>query len=111
MYGKSDVTLPRRVVCLTAAHVEICYALGAGVPGTVRRPHEARDKPRIGGFSSFRVDRILELEPDLILAFSDPQADVSAELIRAGRTVLCTNQRSMDEILQAISIVGAVLGL
>ena len=116
MYGKSDVSLPRRVVCLTAEHVEICYALGAGdrvvgVPGTAERPPEARDKPRVGGFTSFRVDRILGLEPDLILAFSDLQADVSAELIRAGMTVLCTNQRSMDEILQAISIVGGVLGL
>ena len=116
MYGKSDVSLPRRIVCLTAEHVEICYALGAGdrvvgVPGTAHRPPEARDKPRVGGFTSFRVDRILGLEPDLILAFSDLQADVSAELIRAGMTVLCTNQRSMDEILQAISIVGGVLGV
>ena len=116
MYGKSDVSLPRRVVCLTAEHVEICYALGAGdrvvgVPGTADRPPEARDKPRVGGFTSFRVDRILGLEPDLILAFSDLQAEVSAELIRAGMTVLCTNQRSMDEILQAISIVGGVLGV
>jgi len=116
MYGKSDVSLPRRVVCLTAEHVEICYALGAGdrvvgVPGTADRPPEARDKPRVGGFTSFRVDRILGLEPDLILAFSDLQAEVSAELIRAGITVLCTNQRSMDEILQAISIVGGVLGV
>jgi iron complex transport system substrate-binding protein len=116
MYGKSDVSLPRRVVCLTAEHVEICYALGAGdrvvgVPGTADRPPEARDKPRVGGFTSFRVDRILGLQPDLILAFSDLQAEVSAELIRAGMTVLCTNQRSMDEILQAISIVGGVLGL
>ena len=116
MYGKSDVSLPRRIVCLTAEHVEICYALGAGdrvvgVPGTAGRPPEARDKPRVGGFTSFRVDRILGLEPDLILAFSDLQAGVSAELIRAGITVLCTNQRSMDEILQAISIVGGVLGL
>lgn len=116
MYGKSDVSLPHRIVCLTAEHVEICYALGAGdrvvgVPGTADRPPEARDKPRVGGFTSFRVDRILGLEPDLILAFSDLQADVSAELIRAGMTVLCTNQRSMDEILQAISIVGGVLGV
>ena len=116
MYGKSPVEFPRRIVCLTAEHVEICYALGAGdrvvgVPGTADRPLEARDKPKVGGFTTFRVDRILGLEPDLILAFSDLQAEVSAELIRAGMTVLCTNQRSMDEILQAISLVGGVLGL
>ena len=116
MYGKSDVPLPRRVVCLTAEHVEICYALGAGdrvvgVPGTAHRPAEAREKTKVGGFTSFRVDRILGLEPDLVLAFSDLQAEVSAELIRSGATVLCTNQRSVDEILQTISIVGGVLGL
>ena len=89
MYGKSDVPLPRRIVCLTAEHVEICYALGAGdrvvgVPGTVQRPAEAREKTKVGGFTSFRVDRILGLEPDLVLAFSDLQAEVSAELIRSG---------------------------
>ena len=64
MYGKSPVTLPQRIVCLSAEHVEICYALGAGervvgVPGTAHRPPEARDKPRVGGFTTFRVDRIL----------------------------------------------------
>src|SRR5499426_3586130 len=107
MYGKSEALLPSRIVCLTSEHVEICYALGAGervvgVPGTAHRPVEARDKPRVGGFTTFRIDRILALEPDLVLAFSDLQADVSAELIRAGVTVLCTNQRSVDEILEAI---------
>ncbi|HKW91336.1 MAG TPA: ABC transporter substrate-binding protein [Methylomirabilota bacterium] len=115
MYGKAPVEFPRRIVCLTAEHVEICYALGAGdrvvgVPGTAWRPAEARDKPKIGGFTSFRVDRIRELEPDLVLAFSDLQADVSAELIRAGLTVFCTNQRSMEEIMRAILAVGGVLG-
>lgn len=115
MYGKSPVTFPRRIVCLSAEHVEICYALGAGervvgVPGTAHRPPEARDKPRVGGFTTFRVDRILALEPDLVLAFSDLQADVAAELIRAGLPVLCTNPRSIDEILQSILMVGGLLG-
>ena len=55
-----------------------------GVPGTAHRPPEARDKPKVGGFTTFRADRILELEPDLVLAFSDLQAEISAELIRAG---------------------------
>ncbi len=115
MYGKSPASFPRRIVCLTAEHVEICYALGAGdrvvgVPGTARRPAEARDKPRVGGFTTFRVDRIQELEPDLVLAFSDLQADVSAELIRAGLSVFCTNQRSVDEVMQTILAVGGVLG-
>lgn len=116
MYGKSHAEFPRRIVCLTAEHVEICYALGAGgrvvgVPGTAHRPAEARDKPKIGGFTSFRSDRILELEPDLVLAFSDLQAEISADLIKAGVAVFCTNQRSVDEILQTILMVGGVLGL
>jgi iron complex transport system substrate-binding protein len=116
MYGKAATDFPRRVVCLTPEHVEICYALGAGervvgVPGTVRRPPEARDKPRIGGFTTFRVDRILGLDPDLVLAFSDLQADIAGELIRAGLPVFCTNQRSLDDILETVLMVGGVLGL
>src|SRR5215510_5668055 len=102
MYGKGDAGFPGRIVCLSAEHVEICYALGAGdrvvgVPGTALRPPEARGKSKVGGFTSFRVDRILALEPDLVLAFSDLQADVSAELIRRGVPVLCTNQRSVED--------------
>src|SRR5260370_3382460 len=113
MYGKSPVTFPQRIVCLSAEHVEICYALGAGdrvvgVPGTAHRPPQARDKPKVGGFTTFKADRILALEPDLILAFSDLQADISAELIRAGLPVFCTKPRSMDEILHSI-LMGAGL--
>ena len=95
--------------------MEICYALGAGdrvvgVPGTARRPPEAGDKPKVGGFTSFRVDRILDLEPELVLAFSDLQADVTAELIRAGVPVFCTNPRSVDEVMQSILMVGGLIG-
>jgi iron complex transport system substrate-binding protein len=116
MYGTSAGRFPQRIVCLSAEHVEICYALGAGdrvvgVPGTARRPPEARDKPAVGGFTTFRVDRIVELAPDLVLAFSDRQADVAAELIRRGLTVLCSNQRSVAEILDTVLLVGGALGL
>jgi iron complex transport system substrate-binding protein len=116
MYGKGDTGFPQRIVCLSSEHVEICYALGAGervvgVPGTAQRPPEAREKPKIGGFTSFRSDKIAALEPDLVLAFSDLQADISAELIRAGLPVFCSNPRSMDEILATILMVGGILGL
>ena len=116
MYGKSAAEFPGRIVCLSTEHVEICYALGAGdrvvgVPGTAERPPEARDKPRVGGFTSFRIDRIVQLEPELVLAFSDLQAGVTADLLRAGLPVLCTNQRSVDDIFQTILMVGGALGL
>ena len=115
MYGKSDTGFPARIVCLSAEHVEICYALGAGervvgVPGTAHRPPEARDKPRVGGFTSFRADKIRQLEPDLVLAFSDLQADISAELIRAGLPLFCSNPRSVDDVLGTILMVGGLLG-
>ena len=115
MYGKSAAEFPRRVVCLTPEHVEICYALGAGervvgIPGTVRRPSEARDKPKVGGFTTFRTDRILALEPDLVLAFSDLQADLVAELVRRGLPVVTFNQRSVDEIFQMIRMLGGLVG-
>ena len=102
-------------MCLTAETAEIAYAVGAGdrvvgVPGTVKRPPEAREKARIGGFTTFRVDKILALEPDLVLAFSDLQADVVRDLIAAGVAVLCTNQRSFDEVLGAILLIGGALG-
>jgi iron complex transport system substrate-binding protein len=115
MYGKAGVEFPQRVVCLTAETAEIAYMVGAGervvgVPGTARRPEAVRERARVGGFTTFRLDRILALEPDLVLAFSDLQRDVVGELIAAGVAVLCTNQRSVDEILQTILLVGGALG-
>lgn len=115
MYGRTAAEFPQRIVCLTAETAEIAYRLGAGdrvvgVPGTARRPEAVRDKARVGGFTTFRVDRILALEPDLVLAFSDLQREVVGELIGAGVTVLCTNQRSLDDVLRAILLVGGALG-
>ena len=116
MYGKTGIDFPRRVVCLTAETAEIAYLVGAGdrvvgVPGTARRPDAAREKAKVGGFTTFKVDKIVALEPDLVLAFSDLQRDVVGELIAAGATVLCTNQRSFDDVLRAILLIGGALGL
>jgi iron complex transport system substrate-binding protein len=115
VYGTPPSRFPQRVVCLTAETTEIAFAVGAGdrvvgVPGTAWRPPEARERARVGGFTSFRIDRILALEPDLVLAFSDLQADVARDLIRAGVPVLATNQRSVAEVLGTILVIGGALG-
>ena len=115
MYGESAVEFPRRLVCLTAETAEIAFLLGAGdrvigVPGTARRPEAAREKARVGGFTTFKLDRIVALEPDLVLAFSDLQRDVVRDLIGAGVAVLCTNQRSFDDVLRTILVIGGALG-
>src|SRR5213083_3779770 len=115
MYGKSPVEFPRRIVCLTAETTEIAFMVGAGdrvvgVPGTARRPEAARERARVGGFTTFKLDRILALEPDLVLAFSDLQREIVRDLIGAGVSVLCTNQRALDDVLRAILLIGGALG-
>ncbi len=115
MYGTPTAPYPERIVCLSAETSEVAFALGAGdrvvgVPGTAHRPPEAREKPRVGGFTTFRLDRILALQPDLVLAFSDLQADVVRDLVRAGIPVLALNQRSLAGIYRAILLIGGVLG-
>ncbi len=108
---------PQRIVCLTEETTETLYLLGegdrvVGVSGYTVRPPEARKKPKVSAFINAKFDRILALNPDLVLTFSDLQADIAAELIRRGVTVLAFNQRSVSEILNMIltlsSIVGAV---
>src|SRR5438094_2962325 len=115
MYGTSRAEFPRRIVCLTAETAEIALLLGAGervvgVPGTARRPEAALEKARVGGFTTFKLERILALEPDLVLAFSYLQRDVVRDLIGAGVAVLCTNQRSFDDVLNAMLLIGGALG-
>ncbi len=106
---------PRRVVCLTAETTEIAFAVGAGdrvvgVSGYAVRPPEARKKPRVAAFSTAHVDRILALKPDLVLGFSDLQAEIARDLVKAGVSVLITNQRTLDETYRAIYQVAAALG-
>jgi iron complex transport system substrate-binding protein len=106
---------PRRIVCLTEETTETLYRLGlgdrvVGVSGYTVRPPEAREKPRVSAFLNARFDRIAALEPDLVLAFSDLQADIAAELIRRGHNVVAFNQRSVAEILQMIHVLGGIVG-
>ena len=106
---------PRRIVCLTEETTETLYLLGqgdriAGVSGYTVRPPEARLKPKISAFINAKFDKIVALEPDLVFAFSDLQADLVAELIRRGLPVVTFNQRSIDEILQMIRMLGGLVG-
>ncbi len=115
MYGKVGAEFPQRIVCLTAETAEIVALLGAGervvgVPGTARHPPEVREKAKVGGFTTFRVDKILALEPELVLAFSDLQGGVVKELIESGVPVFATNQRSFDDILRTVLMIGGLIG-
>jgi iron complex transport system substrate-binding protein len=106
---------PRRIICLTEETTETLYLLGeqdriVGVSGYTVRPPEARLKPKVSAFINARFDKILALEPDLVFAFSDLQADIAAELIRRGVNVFTFNQRSVTEILEMILTVGRIVG-
>ena len=107
---------PQRIVCLTDETTETLYLLGeewriVGISGFTVRPARARrEKPRVSAFTSARIRRILELAPDLVLGFSDRQADIAAELIRAGLNVHVFNQRSVAQILGMIRALGGMIG-
>jgi iron complex transport system substrate-binding protein len=107
---------PRRIVCLTEETVETLYLLGeqdriVGVSGyAVRPPRVRREKPRVSAFISADIPKILALEPDLVLGFSDLQADISAALIRAGIAIHVFNQRDVAGILAMIRTLGALVG-
>jgi len=106
---------PNRIVCLTEETTEALYLLGqqdriVGVSGYTVRPPEARQKPKVSAFISAKFDKIETLRPDLVLAFSDLQADVAAELVRRGIAVVTFNQRSVEEILQMIRMLGGLVG-
>ena len=107
---------PERIVCLTEESTETLYLLGeerriAGISGyTVRPPRARREKPRVSAFLSARQDKILELRPDLVIGFSDLQADIARDLTKAGLNVLIFNQRSVQEILDMILALASLVG-
>ena len=106
---------PSRIVCLTEETTETLYLLGqgdriVGVSGYTVRPPEARAKPKVSAFINAKFDKIEALRPDLVLAFSDLQADLAAELVRRGINVVVFNQRTIAEILQMIAMVGGLVG-
>jgi iron complex transport system substrate-binding protein len=106
---------PARIVCLTEETTETLYLLGqgdrvVGVSGYTVRPPEARQKPKVSAFINAKFDKIEQLEPDLVLAFSDLQADLASELVRRGIAVVTFNQRTVAEILQMIRMLGGLVG-
>jgi iron complex transport system substrate-binding protein len=107
---------PERIVCLTEETTETLYLLGeerriVGISGyTVRPPRARREKPRISAFLSAQQDKILALEPDLVLGFSDLQADIARDLAKAGLNVVLFNQRSVDEILSMVLLLSSMVG-
>jgi iron complex transport system substrate-binding protein len=108
---------PERIVCLTEETTETLYLLGeqnriVGISGYTVRPPEARkEKPRVSAFISADIGKILALKPDLVLAFSDMQADIVAALVREGIAVHAFNQRTIAEILDMIRTLGALVGV
>ena len=108
--------LPERIVCLTEEPTEVLYALQeqrriVGISGfTVRPPRARQEKPKVSAFTSAKVDRILELKPDLAIGFSDIQADIAQALIKAGVEVWIANHRSVDETLGYVLRLGAMVG-
>jgi len=107
---------PQRIVCMTEETTEWLYLLGqehriVGISGYTVRPRRARDeKPRVSAFTSAKIDKILELQPDCVLGFSDMQADIAAALIRQGVQVTVFNQRSVAEIFSMLYQVAAMVG-
>jgi len=107
---------PQRIVCLTEETTEWLYLLGeehriVGISGYTVRPRRARqEKPRVSAFLDGKIDKIVALQPDLVIGFSDMQAALADKLIRAGLNVLVTNQRSVAEIFGTLRLVAGLVG-
>jgi iron complex transport system substrate-binding protein len=106
---------PRRIVCLSAETADVLYRLGAGdlvvgVSGYTTVPREARRKPIVSAFTTIRYEAIEALQPDLILGFSDLQAEALRVLGERGYPVLLTNQRTLQETFDTIVTIGRIVG-
>jgi iron complex transport system substrate-binding protein len=107
---------PRRIVCLTEEPTETLYLLGeqdriVGISGfTVRPPQARKEKPKVSGFINAKIDKIVELKPDLVIGFSNLQADIAADLIRRGIAVHIFNHRTVEGIFEMIAMIGAMVG-
>lgn len=107
---------PKRIVCLTEETTEMLYILGeesriAGISGfTVRPPHARQAHPKVSAFISAKIDKILDLKPDLVLGFSDMQAEIAGALIKQGIAVHIFNQRSVDEIFSMVMMLANLVG-
>jgi iron complex transport system substrate-binding protein len=107
--------VPQRIVCLSAESADWLWRIGAwdrvvGVTGFFQPPANTPPKPRVSGFSTARVREIVELAPDLVITFSDVQACIAADLIKAGLPVLATNQRTLAEIEATLRLLGRAVG-
>jgi iron complex transport system substrate-binding protein len=106
---------PQRIICLSAESADWLWRIGAwgqvvAVTAFFNQPPEARPKPRVSGFSTAKLDEIEELDPELVITFSDVQAEIAAQLMRRGFTVLGTNQRTLAEIEETLELLGRIVG-
>lgn len=109
------MSYPSKIICLTEESVETLYLLGRsdliqGVSQYVERPPQAKQHLQVTQFIRSDIEKIISLKPDLILGFSDIQKDIARELIGRGLSVFVTNQRSLDEILNNILLLGRIIG-
>ena len=115
VFEESSVEFPRRIVCLSDESAEVLYLLGeqeriVGVSGFSTRPPEVRSKPRVSAFREANLEAILALRPELVLTFSDVQAEITRNLVLRGVAVLNFNQRSLSEIFDMIAALSRLVG-
>src|SRR6185437_12528836 len=108
-------SFPERIACLTEESVETLFRIGmgrrvVGVSAFTKRPIEAQALPRISSFLDANFEKLMTLKPDLVIGFSDLQADIARELVKRGVAVWIQNQRSVAEILQCVRVTGAIVG-